>query len=280
MGYKISLLKVLPGHEEYVAHELTKNIKSNTSNSPVCVVKTFGTYDICAIYYSPNFESGPSKSGSIKYILGSNEIFAFHWTKNKNNVLNCMPDKEYVWGLMFLKINGNLAGRYGSSLEKQIAMLVQDSDFGDVSVDVLGTTGWAELLFLIRGKQFRDISEAISSISQIEIKAKRIDFFAAKTFSIIGLNFNLLRNKAMLEKSVTEKFQFQKDVFPVLYVTCSPNHMQKVNEYIKSKMGEVSTMFGENGFSFCAAKWILGEIYSVCYGLPRRIHRNGIFNLY
>ena len=62
-GFKISLLSVASGNKERIVNELSDAIKKSTGSDPVAILKLFGRYDLCAIYKTDNYLSGPSRKG-------------------------------------------------------------------------------------------------------------------------------------------------------------------------------------------------------------------------
>jgi hypothetical protein len=62
---KISLLRVVPGKEGLVANSLQAAIRRQTGKEPLRILKTFGNYDIAAIYEGEDFMPSVGQSGSI-----------------------------------------------------------------------------------------------------------------------------------------------------------------------------------------------------------------------
>lgn len=254
-GYKISLLTVCPGKEEAVAEHLRSSILSQTHEEPVCLLKIFGKYDLCAIYRSDNFLSGASKSGSIPYIRGGKQVFAFHWGRSKRDIKRIKKDGYSVFGLLFLKINRDLLGNFGGYIENVLVNHWFKARLPDVSVNIFGTTGWSELLFLVNGQSFQSVTDACSVISQQSVvvtknNTKTEDLFSAKTYSIFGIDFELIKvaNVSDLKAHFPEPIRFGTKLFPIITITCPPINMREVFLKAKTLLGQPYSAFGENDF--------------------------------
>src|SRR5208282_5984455 len=166
-GFKISLLSVASGNKERIVNELSDAIKKSTGSDPVAILKLFGRYDLCAIYKTDNYLSGPSRKGSIDGIRGSNQILAFPYpSQDKKNLLKAKPSLP-IWGLLFFKTNQSLSEEYGYYVEQVLSKNLLNFNLPEgIVIDVLGTTGWAELVFVVRGNKFSSITDALSNISQ------------------------------------------------------------------------------------------------------------------
>ena len=257
-GYKVSLLRIEPGRETYVANKHTAAIKKNAGVPPVCTLKLFGRYDLCTIYRTDNYGDGPSKAGPIDGIRGGNKILAFHWGADRSGeTLSVESAKGSVWGLLFFRFNESLAKTYGAQIETALAQRWHNAGPSNVTLDLFGTTGWAELLFLIRGEKFSDVIQALGKISQQAVRISnesnpRTVLAPAKTFSLIGVDFELIkpRNRKKLTKIFPEPFETGKGVFPVLNITCPPASMKKVYDFASKKIGAGFITFGANDFVF------------------------------
>jgi hypothetical protein len=260
-GFKISLLTVEPGKETSVAKSLQKAIIQETRSKPYCVLKTFGKYDLCEIYKSKDFLSGPSKYGSIDYIRGGNQILGFGWNlKSRKSIFELSKSAGQIWGIIFIRLNETLAKKFGSRIEielfKQINIIINDKS---VKYQVFSTTGWAEIGIFVRGRKFESVIKALSDISQAEIRFSNRgravnSLFAAKTYSIIGIDFNFILNKGSLLKHIKDDLVVGKNVYPQLSVICSPGDMHSViNSGIKT-YGECNSTFGSIDVVFSPTK--------------------------
>ena len=255
-GYRISLLTVASGKEGCVTKSLAKAIKKETKSDPVCLLKIFGQYDVCAIYETMDFMAGPSKAGSIDNIRGGNQIIAFPLLPfGAANTFRW--DKKGVWGLLFFRINESLAKHFGSVIESVIVQQWKKYRGKETSLNILGTTGWAELLFILRGKRFSDVTKALANISKqaVLIQAgnkKTVDLFSAKTYSLLGIDFNFTQPplRGNLHKEFDEEFTYGKGVFPSIDITCAPGNMQSVSKYGKKKFGFGYSTFGSRDLVF------------------------------
>lgn len=255
-GYRISLLTVASGKEGCVTKSLAKAIKKETKSDPVCLLKIFGQYDVCAIYETMDFMAGPSKAGSIDNIRGGNQIIAFPLLPfGAANTFRW--DKKGVWGLLFFRINESLAKQFGSVIESVIVQQWKKYRGKETSLNILGTTGWAELLFILRGKRFSDVTKALANISKqaVLIQAgnkKTVDLFSAKTYSLLGIDFNFTQPplRGNLHKEFDEEFTYGKGVFPSIDITCAPGNMQSVSKYGKKKFGFGYSTFGSRDLVF------------------------------
>jgi hypothetical protein len=257
-GYRISLLTVSPGKEGAVTKRLAKAIKKETKSDPVCLLKIFGQYDVCAIYETMDFMAEHSKAGSIDNIRGSNQIIAFPLLPfNAANIFK--SGNKGVWGLLFFRFNESLAKQFGSAIESVIVQHWKKFTSKDISLDIFGTTGWAELLFIVRGKRFSDVTMTLSNISQqaVIIQAQnkeKIDLFSAKTYSLLGIDFNFTQPplRGNLHKEFSEEFTYGKGVFPSIDITCAPGNMKSVIEYGEKKFGLAYSTFGGKDLVFRA----------------------------
>jgi hypothetical protein len=251
-GYKVSLLRVAPGNEQAVANRLKRAISWDTHEKPVALLKIFGRYDICAIYRTKDFLDGPSKLGPISGIRGATKILAFHWrASNEPPGLSVEKAKGNVWALSFFRFNEPLLKAVGAEIELALAKMWHSQR--DVTLDVLGTTGWAELLLVLRGDSLQQIRNKLCAISREVIGTMGGEIpLPAKTWSIIGINFDLTlpRNRKKLRASLSERFSADSGVFPVLNITCPPAAMDKVYKYCQSHFGTGAEVFGATDFLF------------------------------
>jgi|GEM_PF-2360811 len=254
-GFKISLLSVASGNKERIVNELSDAIKKSTGSDPVAILKLFGRYDLCAIYKTDNYLSGPSRKGSIDGIRGSNQILAFPYpSQDKKNLLKAKPSLP-IWGLLFFKTNQSLSEEYGYYVEQVLSKNLLNFNLPEgIVIDVLGTTGWAELVFVVRGNKFSSITDALSNISQTSVEintsnGKKINLFSAKTFSLIGVDFKYLKEDAWSQLPKRFDEEYNKDItHPMLGITCSPGDMKKIYEYTEKSLGPCSTTFGGKDF--------------------------------
>jgi hypothetical protein len=269
VGYKISLMRVAPGAEGAVASKLETAIKKYTGSRPICTLKVFGLYDLCSIYRTRDFQGGPSRGGPIEGIRGGNKILAFHWKAPGNSEqLNIEGAEGKVWGLLFFRFNEDLAKEHGANIETSLVSYWHDwqkQQRRDVAFDIFGTTGWAELLFVLRAKQFKNITDAFARISEQKVHVgpteKDVVLAPAKTFSLVGLDFSLTqsRNARALLKEFPEKFTAREKIFPVLHVTCPPASMKKVHELAKDRLGRGFVTYGLHDFVFTPDNGSWGE---------------------
>lgn len=251
-GVKISLLSVAPGKEVAVAHRLSRAIRAQTHRQPACLLKLFGRYDICAIYDSADYAIGPSASGGIDDIRGGNQILAYPWRSGKRmaSAFASRFRDAHVWGLLFFRINETLARQFGARIETVLAGMNVPQD-EDVGVSLLGTTGWAELVFVVRGYTFRAVTATLATISQQEVEfyngqTSAVDLLSAKTFSLLGIDLNLLGSPPYrtLKRTLKETFSTNRGCRPYVTVTCAPQSMVRVGEYGRSHLGAGSSTFG------------------------------------
>ncbi|MDH3890522.1 MAG: hypothetical protein OEV49_05510 [candidate division Zixibacteria bacterium] len=259
-GLKISLLSSAPGSLVDVADKLHDAILENTGSEPVALLQLFGRYDVGAIYYTDDFLSGPSKSGSIDNIRGGNQIFAFPWSHSRDEEFpRCNDDAGYVWGLLFFKTAEMLSGQYGAIIDQVLSDQTADSE--KVQVDVLGTTGWAELLFVVRGHSFKDVTDALARLGRTKVSlpssfdSEATDtLVVAKTFSMVGIDFSLVKNGDFdtIRKSFIEPIDMSSGVFPRWNVACIPGNMQQVYDSVTEKIGNGYCSYGGFDLSFDA----------------------------
>src|SRR5438045_4071238 len=99
VGYKVSLMRVAPGEEGFVAKRLETAILRHANSKPICTLKIFGRFDLCTIYRTRDYHGGPSKGGPIEGIRGGNKILAFHWrTPGDGPALHVEGNHGSVWG--------------------------------------------------------------------------------------------------------------------------------------------------------------------------------------
>jgi len=274
VGYKISLQRVAPGDENRVAAQHVAAITKQGGRPPVCVLKLFGRFDLCTIYQTKDYGDGPSKSGPIEGIRGGNKILAFHWgaaSKNRKGEELSIEEGGPVWGLLFFRFNEALAKVYGAKLEMVLAKHWNENKPKHVALDVFGTTGWAELLFVLRGHKFNEVISALGKISEQTVTitgntGSDTVLAPAKTFSLLGVDFNLVTpsKRASLPDRFPEKYEFGNGVFPILTATCPPGSMQKVYNIGSKRIGPGFVTFGSSDFVFNSSNGTWGKfIYNV-----------------
>jgi hypothetical protein len=222
------------------------------------MLKLFGRFDICAIYRTRDYLDGPSKFGPINGIRGGNKILAFHWLSPKENSgLSVEQANGHVWALSFFRFNESIVRLAGAQIELKLAGEWHRRTRPGVSLDVLGTTGWAELLLVLRGSEFKQVTETLSSISQQIVTyrqgAKQAQtLLPAKTLSIIGIDFELTlpRNRRLLKSRLKETFRPGDEVFPTLSITCPPAAMDAVYKHGQRHFGSGAEAFGATDFLF------------------------------
>lgn len=255
VGYKISLLSVSPGSKERVVAKLSKAIKEGTGSKPIAMLKLFGRYDLCAIYETDDYLSGPSKSGSIEGIRGGNQIFAFPYHSHREKKL-LSAEAGPIWGLLFFRTNQLLTKQFGYLVEDVLSGYQANrlSKEG-ITLNVLGTTGWAELIFIVRGNTFASVTDTLSTISQTSVvitsgKEIKEHLFSAKTFSLVGIDSIYLKSPNMSKlPSIFNEAYDKTAIHPMLSITCSPGDMKTVYEYAANNLGDGFTTFGGKDFS-------------------------------
>ncbi len=258
IGYKVSLLRVAPGQESAVANRLNTSIKRGTKEDPVCLLKLFGRFDICAVYKTTNYGDGPSKYGPIPGILGANKINAFHWLcPGESHGLDVQKSEGHVWAISFFRFNEHLVKRFGASIEIQLATEWRRHIPNEIAMDVLGTTGWAELILLLRGRMIETVTRTLSSITQLiavieERNRPSAQILPAKTLSMVGIDFSLTEPayRARLKRELNEPFTEGKGAFPSCSVTCAPAAMNAVRKYGSRRFGEGAQLFGSADILF------------------------------
>jgi hypothetical protein len=259
-AYKIAFLSVAPSSEKFVADHLRSAIKQQTGKEPICMLKLFGKYDICAIYETLDFMGGPSKAGSINHIRTGNQILAFPWvTEKKFSGLNAANGSGSVWGLLFFRVNESLASLFGIKIDMVLAQNWM-SESSDLSLDVIGTTGWAEIACIVRGKHFGDVAKKLLDISSKAVLIKKgrretIDLFSAKTFSVMGIDFSLTHadQRKYLLKSFTEPLKSPAPT-PLLSVTCPSASMDEVRDCLSTWIGQARDALGSTDLIFVPDK--------------------------
>jgi hypothetical protein len=267
IGYKFALIRVAPGQETSVARQLKQSIYKDNRQQPVAVLKLFGRFDICAIYRTRDYLDGPSKFGPIHGIRGGNKILAFHWlSPDERPGLSVEKAPGEVWALSFFRFNESVVKFAGAEIELILAREWNKHLQPGVTMDVLGTTGWAELLLVLRGSEFKQITESLSSISQqfitLSTGGKQTNtLLPAKTLSILGIDFDLTlrRNRQALKKKLNEPFKRGRGVFPNLSVTCPPAAMGAVQKAGKTHFGAGAEIFGATDFLFQPKRGIWGS---------------------
>ena len=285
IGYKVSLLRVAPGYEAAVARQLNDSIIKDGQDSAVVLLKLFGRFDICAIYKTDDFLDGPSKFGPIQGIRGANKINAFHWLSPKESSgLSVEKAKGDVWALSFFRFNETVVKQAGVEIELLLARDWSKYIPSGITLDVLGTTGWAELLLLLRGKTFNQVSTALSSISQqlIGLGGKKATFLPAKTLSLLGIDFALTLpgNRPALKARLKETFKPGTGVFPRLHVTCPPAAMNAVAKYGRSHFGNGVEVFGATDFAFQprGSSWgkFIADVLDIRTNLVKKIYSTSV----
>ncbi len=281
IGYEVSLMRVAPGQEPQVAKHLRQAITeySHSHSPPVCLLKLFGRYDICAIYETENFRGAPSKAGPIAGIRGGVKIHAFRWRPpGARRQLAIQHAKGSVYGLLFFRFNERLLAEHGAFIERLFAQYWHDQKLKGITLDVLGTTGWAELLFLLRGDKFGEVTQALSEISGLFLKPPHASrqILPTKTFSIIGLDFNLTlkANRSLLIRQLDEPFRRGRGVFPLLNVTCPAGSMGPVYRRATATIGPGVVTFGGNDFLFTPRPGKWGDFISRVLNLRRGLSDN------
>ena len=270
IGYKVSLLRVAPGQEADVAGQLRRAILRDSRQEPVAMLKLFGRFDVCAIYRTKDFLDGPSKYGPINGIRGGNKILAFHWLSSGETAgLAVEKAPGHVWALSFFRFNESIVTLAGAETELKLASQWHKYMRPGVALDVLGTTGWAELLLLLRGTGFKQITETLSSISQQIVRYRDGGrqghvLLPAKTLSILGIDFDLTlpRNRRRLTSRLHEPFTSGTGVFPNISITCPPAAMATVYKYGRRRFGPGAETFGATDFLFQPTRGHWGQFIS------------------
>jgi hypothetical protein len=285
IGYEVSLLRVAPGMESKVAAQLKRAITAHTPSPPICVLKLFGRYDLCAIYETKNFFAGPSKEGPIDGIRGGTKIHAFHWLSSRErHKLAIQSAKGSVYALLFFRFNEELISKYGADIENQFAKYWNKYGAKGVTLDVLGTTGWAEILFVLRGETFKEVTEALAAISSqcVILGETERQILPSKTYSLIGLDFSLTvsTKRSLLRAHFPETFRFGRAVFPTLSITCPAGNMASIYERAKDKIGPGAVAFGATDLLFCPKRgsWgdFIGRVLYLRRGLSKQIYSTSI----
>ena len=287
-GLKISLLSVAPGAELPIANKLDQAVRKQTGAPPICFLKLFGRYDLCAIYKADDYVGGPSSSGSIDGIRGGNEILAFPWHHGgASQAFSIGNSGGHVWGLLFFRINESLARQFGATIEVVLAGSNHGIDDTGTTINVLGTTGWAELVFVVRGNTFAQVTDTLTGISQrrVIVEAdgrRRKDVFSAKTFSLLGIDVDTLKGgRRALEHMFDEPFSVRQGVHPTLTVTCVPGSMDQVAGHGGKMFGEGFSVFGSTDFVFIPSKcatWgeFVGRVLAMRKDLTDHIYATSI----
>jgi hypothetical protein len=261
-GLKISLLSVVPGEKSTVAKKLEYSILRNTGTPPIAMLKLFGQFDLCAIYQTSDFLSGPSRAGSIAGIRSSNQILAFPYMAGPNDRA-LFASSFPVWGLLFFRINEVLAKRFGAVIEEVLAKGWFGSNSENVSIDLLGTTGWAELAFVARSASFSRVATVLSGISRemVAVSTKgqtEKHLFAAKTYSLFGVDYRYLdvkkTTKAPEIVRLLDEHYDDQGIHPIVGITCAPGDMRRVHEYASRALGKGYSTFGSTDLVYDLSK--------------------------
>src|SRR5258708_38991122 len=198
VGYKLSLLRVAPGKEADVARQLSAAIETHTQNKPVRVLKLFGRFDLCMIYRTSDFNPGPSKGGPIAGIRGANKILAFNWIAgSRTRGLAVENGRGSIWAISFFRFNESLLKQDGARVEIALASHWLTNPIDGVTMSVLGTTGWAEVVVVLRAHRFATVADALDTISKQKVyvaegSSARIELVPAKTLSMFGIDYDLV----------------------------------------------------------------------------------------
>jgi hypothetical protein len=258
----------------------------------VCLLKLFGRFDLCAIYRTDDYKEGPSKAGPIPGIRGANKILAFRWLLHgQARSLNVEGGHGHVWALSFFRFNQSLVKKYGAGIETALAAYWYNKGLQGVALDILGTTGWAEALFILRGRRFSDVAIALDTISRQEVITKHspaieVELVPTKTVSVIGIDFDLVRHSEAhrLPRRLSEKYENGSGVFPVLHVTCPAGSMQKVFDYAsenigtdaspRRRVGPGSIAFGVTDLVFTPQSGQWGDLLYTLIQMRRTLNRH------
>lgn len=286
-GYNLSLLRVSPGSEAAVVKSLSSAIEKHTPSAPVYILKLFGRFDLCVIYKTRNFKAGPSKGGPISGIRGGNKILAFSWVKSsEDNHLASISDGGPVWAISFFRFNEALLRKRGAKIEHAVADHWLHHQISGVKMAILGTTGWAEIVFLIRGNTFATVAKALDIISSQHISVggeslAHIHLLPAKTLSFFGVNYSLISpaNLKRLDQELKEPLN-SNIVFPKLSITCPAGSMERVRRYGEKFFGPSFVSFGVADLVFAPKRgnWgnLVRQVIEMRQALPSDIYATSI----
>jgi hypothetical protein len=243
-GIKIVLLQVLPGYESNVEKTFRDRLTALREKRQIqdfWTFKLFGDWDIALIYECAEFKQDTLYTGTISRIINSTEFFSFPWDVVKGRGSHSTFKKELMGnaalGITFFKVHPDALTLRSSTFN------VADIDQAFVEVvshdpfSCLCSLGWAEFMILTHGATVEMLIDDINNkLGNVVVKhgdgPGDMVNLAAKTFSMIGVNYSCLEDRETLNKYF-ENVRFREDIKVSVSVTCDMPGMEEVRKNIK-----------------------------------------------
>ncbi|RJO59866.1 hypothetical protein C4544_07565 [candidate division WS5 bacterium] len=255
---KISCIQTVPGYETDVQFELEEACKTIPTIERSVFFKGLGSFDIIAIYNTVDFGTNLRQHGPIKHIIKSNVLLCYPYLKKDiESIFNLLENKLFTC-LSFLKINPGL-----KHTDPQIDKRIREHITGP-NETLLGSLGWNELIRLHSSNNIYDICKHISSTTSICLQTPdQIISAILKTLSIIGINYNVLPSKEIINKSFTAVKNHlksnhlniplntpeDKSLFIDIEVSAKAIYLSEIKDYFIAKGFDCFTLVGKHDFS-------------------------------
>jgi hypothetical protein len=230
---------VLPGREIEVARRLQEQCSgAGISAEHIRVFRLFGAYDLALVQDGCSLtKSDLARIGSIEGLTGSTEHVCYSWLRGPDTSVenfNIAQISQPLLGFCFLKINPLLTQRYGLYAEIEAAAHVADYD---ASVQVLGTLGWTEMIFLIPDSSLLKLLERIkgyfTKLRALSEESDTVEAFSEKTLTMIGHVLEISdptvrdRPQVRLEAELLKKRALEVH----FSASCTPSAMEEIQAY-------------------------------------------------
>jgi hypothetical protein len=233
---RITLFRILPGHEIEVGRNIEKLIGGKDHHSRV--YRLFGSYDLVYITDSSSLISNEfSRVGTIPYIMGCDEYICYKWIQNNENQpsfrMNLLENP--LLSLYFLKINPQLVQKMGLRPEIAFAEKLKQKL---PQVQMLGTFGWFEIILLLSGSTISSVLDVVGNqipnlSFYFQMKESKKPFFVTeKSLTLLGHNLDVSDQKSRIKQIVNlyDPMLKSENLNINLSLSCKPNTLKELTE--------------------------------------------------
>ena len=253
---KIACIQTIPGMELQVKEQLKAACEEDSEIEAHLFLKGIGKFDIILLYLTNDFGSQLRRAGHIPGILKSNILLCYPYFNKKAKTLFKLHTAKHFTSFCMLKISPGLK-KYFPEIDELLRSYIATKK----TWSVLGSLGWNELIILISDDELIIVIHELMALGQLLLDTGHQSLSVIlKTFSFIGVNYDLIPTKEIVKKSfkATKDFlsktkSFDKlmvgssdsEILPSIRVSVKPFFIFKTKQYFQRKGFDCIDLIGK-----------------------------------
>jgi len=233
-AFRLSLLSVVPGREFEVAAALSSELVRLEASGTVRhfkLLKVFGAYDLLVLYETTDFGADLLTAGVVPGILHHTEVLSFGWSEKDSNTFdNFWQNPHPVFGFSFFKFKPHL-----SNLKLE-CLFVRHMMTRDVSLQYLGTVGWAESIIITSGETIPAVFDHAHAVTGTYLldKHRPPTRFPLKTFTVVAIDHKVLSSARRISRAFGDEPLANGGLFAQIFMSCRPEHVHQIAKAAKA----------------------------------------------